>query len=164
MTDLIERLAILRQKTDGLRLYVLLDGAQYLQHRGERMTEAEGRYALFAGTPDAPLSHVGPWLIDAETIGESSLHDLIAMEREIPALTWIIAPQTLDGLAQLLQLNLNLRLPDGRTALLRFWDPRVLVTLADVLTAEQRYAFFGRIYEWHLLHEGRRVWIGRHHA
>ena len=45
-------------------------------------------------------------------------------------------------------------------ALLRFWDPRVLVNLAQVLSNEQRQEFFGYIHEWHLLHNGKRAWIG----
>jgi hypothetical protein len=55
-------------------------------------------------------------------------------------------------------------LPDGRSALLRFWDPRVLVNLARTLDGAQREEFFGHIHEWHLLDAGRRMWIGRQHA
>ena len=41
-------------------------------------------------------------------------------------------------LGQLLQLRLDVNLPDGRSALLRFWDPRVLVNLARTLDGAQR--------------------------
>lgn len=164
MIEVYERFRELRQQTDSLRLYALLDGAQYADRRGVRMDEQGGRYSLFQGTPDAPLAHAGPWLIDVASTDEDLVQDLGLLEQEVAAVTWIIAPQNLSGLAQLLQLNLDMRLPDGRVALVRFWDPRVLVTLAEVLTPQQRYDFFGRIYEWHLLHQGRRVWIGRRHA
>ncbi len=60
-----------------------------------------------------------------------------------------------------MQLRLNTRLPDGRTALLRFWDPRVLVSLAQLLDEVQRVEFFAHIEEWHLLDNGKRAWIGR---
>ena len=60
-----------------------------------------------------------------------------------------------------MQLRLDLRLPDGREALLRFWDPRVLVGLMQVLDEAQRLDFFAHIEEWHLLQDGRRAWIGR---
>lgn len=164
MLEIYERLAELRQQTDSLRLFALVDGAQYTSRRGIRLEEQGGRYPLFDRTPDAPLAHAGPWLIDAATAGDELVQDLAALELEVSAVTWIIALQSLDGLAQLLQLNLDMKLPDGRVALVRFWDPRVLVTLAEVLTPQQRYDFFGRIYEWHFLHQGRRVRIGRRHA
>lgn len=45
-----------------------------------------------------------------------------------------------------------------------FWDPRVLVNLAEVLEPAQRETFFTHIHEWHLLHKGQRVWVGRQHA
>ena len=86
---------------------------------------------------------------------------LAALEQTSPAVTWLIAQQNLDGLAQLLQLNLDTELPDGRTALLRFWDPRVLFNLAELLEPGQREMFFAHIHEWHLLHKGQRTWIGR---
>ena len=57
-----------------------------------------------------------------------------------------------------------MQLPDGRVALLRFWDPRVLVSLAEVLGPEQSAAFFAHIHEWHLLNNQQRVWIGRQDA
>jgi len=48
----------------------------------------------------------------------------------------------LQGLAQLLQLQINARIPDGRNALVRFWDLRVLTGLVDVLNPRQREIFF----------------------
>lgn len=65
----------------------------------------------------------------------------MSLEHAAPAVTWLIAPQTIAGLAQLLQLNLDTALPDGRTALLRFWDPRVLISLAELLEPGQREFF-----------------------
>jgi hypothetical protein len=121
-------------------------------------------FPLFADTPDAALCHAGPWLVDAARVEAPFVDELTTLEREVPSLTWLISSQDLDGLAQLLQLRLDVRLPDGRSALLRFWDPRVLANLAQTLDGVQREEFFGHIHEWHLLHEGRRVWIGRQHA
>lgn len=162
--DVLARLTQLRQSTPALRLYALVDGAQYEAHRAEPLAAMGGLCALFAGTPDAALAHAGPWLVDVEHVGEAFTADLASLEQEAPAVTWLMAPQDLGGLAQLLQLNLDTRLPDGRTALLRFWDPRVLGSLADLLDEPQREAFFAHIHEWHLLHNGQRAWIGRQHA
>lgn len=162
--DVVTRLVQLRLATPALRLYALVDGAQYRSQLGMSLTTREGCHSLFAGTPDAALAHAGPWLVDAEQAGDALLESLASLEQALPAVTWLIAPQNIAGLAQLLQLNLDTVLPDGRTALLRFWDPRVLVSLAEVLEPGQREEFFGYIHEWHLLHRGQRTWIGRQHA
>ena len=162
--DVMDRLMQLRRDMPALRLYALVDGAQYQTQRGEPLQAGAGLCALFSGTPDAVLAHAGPWLVNAEQAGEALTADLARLEKQAPAVTWMLAVQDLQGLAQLLQFNLNTQLPDGRTALLRYWDPRVLVTLAEVLGPEQRKAFFAHIHEWHLLHNQQRVWIGRQDA
>lgn len=164
MVDVTQRLSALREKLPALQLYALVDGVQYQTHYDEPLVAASGLIALFAGTPDAALAHAGPWLIAVEQAPDHLTAQLVELEHASPAVTWLIAPQDLTGLAQLLQLKLDIRLPDGRTALLRFWDPRVLASLAKTLDAKQRELFFAHIHEWHLLQEGRRVWIGRHHA
>ncbi|MBA9859793.1 DUF4123 domain-containing protein [Ralstonia insidiosa] len=162
--DVVERLAQLRSTSPTLRLYALVDGIQYEDRRGERLDDRPGYWPLFRGTPDGPLAHAGPWLVDVGEAGGAALNDLARLEREAPAVTWLIAEADLAGLAQLLQLHLDVRLPDGHVALLRFWDPRVLASLVNVLDARQRDAFFAHIHEWHLLRNGARAYIGRTHA
>lgn len=154
----------LRESYPALHLYALVDGIQYQTHLCKKLKDSTGMIALFAGTPDAPLAHAGPWLIDVARISRETADELAALERDAPSVTWLIALQDIRGLAQLLQLRLNIRLPDGRSALLRFWDPRVLANLAQTLFGKQRDEFFGHIYEWLLLHEGQRVRIGGRHA
>ncbi|MBU0915407.1 DUF4123 domain-containing protein [Aquabacterium parvum] len=162
--DVQSRWAQLHNTLPTLRLYALVDGVQYQTHFCKRFQPGNGLFPLFADTPDAALAHAGPWLVDAALAGEALVAELASLERDAPSLTWLIAPQDLEGLGQLLQLRLDAKLPDGRSALLRFWDPRVLVNLARTLDGAQREAFFGHIHEWHLLHEGQRVWIGRQDA
>lgn len=144
----------------ALRLYALVDGAQYSAQLGTPLTRQTGHYPLFVGTPDAALAHAGPWLVDVALADDALIEVLAALEQALPSVTWLIAPQSLDSLAQLLQLNLDIELPDGRAALLRFWDPRVLFNLAELLDSEQRESFFAHVEEWHLLHQGQRTWIG----
>jgi hypothetical protein len=164
MLDVKARWEQLRDAIPALRLYALVDGVQYQSQLCKRLQATTGLFPLFADTPDAALCHAGPWLVDAAHVEAPFVDELTTLEREVPSLSWLISPQDLDGLAQLLQLKLDVCLPDGRSALLRFWDPRVLANLAQTLDGEQREEFFGHIHEWHLLHEGRRVWIGRQHA
>lgn len=162
--DLAERLAQLRLRYPTLRLYGLVDGMQYEIHRGERLEAKPGLVSLFHGTPDGALAYAGPWLVDVEEVGDGLTADLARLEREAPSVTWLIAEADLSGLAQLLRLHLDARLSDGRVALVRFWDPRVLASLVDVLDVHQRETFFAHIHEWHLLHNGQRAHIGRAHA
>ncbi|WP_231739030.1 DUF4123 domain-containing protein [Herbaspirillum rubrisubalbicans] len=164
MFDVQSRLETLHNSMPALRLYALVDGVQYQAQLCKRFQSSSGLFPLFARTPDAALAHAGPWLVDTAIANHVSMAELITLERDAPALTWLIASQDLEGLGQLLQLRLDVNLPDGRSALLRFWDPRVLVNLARTLDAAQREEFFGHIHEWHMLHEGRRVCIRRHHA
>lgn len=160
--DVSERLVHLQQEYPGLKLYGLLDGAQYLERTGMRFNPQQGAEALFWETQDAALAFAGPWLLDAASVDAGLLQELVGFERGTYGVSWLIAHQDLCGLAQLLRLNLETELPDGRTALVRFWDPRVLAGLAEVLTPEQRQGFFGHIFEWHLLlNREHRVRIGR---
>ena len=162
--DVQQRHMLLARTHRALRLYALVDGVQYTRYFETPLTPLAGRRALFHGTDDAALAHAGPWLIDAEHAGSEQLAGLVELERAAPAVTWLIAPQDLEGLAQLLSLRLDMRLPDGRSALVRFWDPRVLANLAELLDGNQREEFFAHIHEWHMLHNGQRAWIGRNHA
>ena len=161
LIDVAERLNQLQAHHPALCLYALVDGAQYETHRQARLIQNTTCYPLFTGTPDAALAHAGPWLVDVARSAPSFVEDLATLEQETPSVTWLFAVQDLGGLAQLLQLHLETRLPDGRAALLRFWDPRVLVKLAQILEPAQREAMFGHIHEWHLLLDGKRAIIGR---
>lgn len=162
MFDVAQRLDALRLSAPALRFYALVDGVQYLRHRPQKLPPRFGMCALFDGTPDAVLAHAGPWLVDVEQSEAVMTEDLVDLEHQAPAVSWIISVQDFDGLAQLLRLNLDIELPDGRKALLRFWDPRTLVSLVHIFTPEQREAFFGCFHEWHFLREGQRVWVGRY--
>lgn len=162
--DVMQRLERLRTADPALRLYALVDGLQYEQRARQPMQAEPGVSALFAGTPDEALASAGPWLLDAGIASPQLIAAVTALEHTAPAVSWIIAGADLDGLAALLRLRLDVRLPDGRTALLRFWDPRALLAIARELDDRQRSEFFEHIVEWHLLVDGRRTHIGRHHA
>jgi hypothetical protein len=163
--DVQQRHASLQRDNSALRLYALIDGLIFTERFGQPLAPVGAQCcSLFEGSGDAALAHAGPWLLDTAQMPAEKLADLAQLERDMPALSWLIAAQTVEGLAQLLSLRLDTHLPDGRAALLRFWDPRVLVSLAEVLDDTQRQEFFAHIDEWHMLHKGRRVWIGRQHA
>ena len=161
MLDVEERFQQLAAVRDELRLYALVDGHQYEAHKGERIVPRPGvNRALFHGTDDAPLAHAGPWLYD---IGKCP--DLVAeladLEYNVPSVSWLITALDLEGLSQWLQLKLDAGLPNGKAALVRFYDPRVLGNLFSIMDVEQQASFFHLIDEWHFIYNGDRVWTGR---
>lgn len=163
MLDVQERLSRLKEHYSELELYALVDGLQYEQEHEERLQPGYAVRSLFANTPDEPLQHAGPWLIAIEQ-AQNLIPKIAILENNKPAVTWLISSAGFEGLAMLLQLRLDTQLADGTKALLRYWDPRVLAGLVGIMTPEQREDFFSHIHEWHLMHQGQRVWIGRHHA
>jgi hypothetical protein len=82
MIDAKERFTKLRNQTEALRLYALVDGPHYYYaYRGMRLTRQLAFYSLFEGAPDAALAHAGYWLVDAEQAGGSFVDDLAALEQ-----------------------------------------------------------------------------------
>ncbi|OWY28897.1 DUF4123 domain-containing protein [Herbaspirillum robiniae] len=149
----------------SMHLHALVDGLQYQEHfAGEPLGAQPDALALLRGTADSALADAGPWLIDLQTAGAALITQIERLELAAHAVTWLIAPLDIEALAAMLRQRLDVQLPDGRTAMLRFWDPRVLATIAQDMNDDQRRQFFGDIVEWHLLLDGRRVHIGRHHA
>lgn len=162
--DVIDRYNLLVQSQPALSLYALVDGLQYEAFTQKRIEIQNGiNRALFYGPQDAPLAHAGPWLYDMR-VAQDQLPTLIELEQAKPAVSWLITTLDLEGLALLLQLRLDAEMPDGKKALVRFYDPRVLLNMYDVMTEEQKAEFFSHIDEWHFLHQGKRVWTGRTHA
>lgn len=162
--DIQQRYTLLKSSRAELALHVLVDGLQYEQCRGEALAPDTGTIALFDGTGDAPLAHAGPWLVAVEQASPASVAAMAELEQASPAVSWLISTQPLEALAQHLRERIDVRAPDGRTALLRYWDTRVMVGLSELMSPAQRQDFFIGIEEWHLLDNGRRRWIGRHHA
>jgi hypothetical protein len=161
--DVQARLDALRERRGTTRAYALVDGLQYQQYAGKPFDDPDAR-ALFEGTPEASLAYAGPWLVDVDAAAPRLQSALVELERERPAVVWVLAGQALDALADALRQQLEARLADGKIGILRFWDPRVLGPLAQLMSAQQRETFFLHSEEWHFLQEGNRVWIGRHHA
>jgi Domain of unknown function (DUF4123) len=162
--DVLDRYRQLLQQQTHLRLYALVDGLQYELHQQLRIESNQGyNQALFQGTEDAPLAHAGPWLFDL-TENTADIETFAQLERNQPAVSWLITSLDLSGLADLLRLKLHAELPDGNQALLRFYDPRVLVNLYNIMDTSQKAAFFQFIDEWHFAHNGQRFWTGRTNA
>lgn len=159
--DVRQRHAQLSRQYPGLGVFALVDGLQYERVLGEPFDAARDSWALFEGTSEALLAHAGPHLVDVERSHAGLIGTLVELECRAPSVNWLLTSQAGPQLADHLRRQLNAELPEGGTALLRFWDPRVMVGLFNIMEPEQRRRMFEGIEEWHLLDGGSRRWIGR---
>lgn len=83
------------------------------------------------------------------------LADLIQLETESPALSWLVSDSSIEKLATHFSERLNVSLPDGKTALFRFYDPRVIHNIPQVLTSEQFHEITTPLIGWYYRFEGR---------
>lgn len=145
----------------SLGVFALVDGLQYELVLRKPFDSGGNSWALFDGTPEAHLAHAGPHLVEVERGFSDLIGRLAELEQRAPSVNWLLTSQPGPQLAQHLRQQLNVALPEGGTALLRFWDPRVMIGLFNIMAPEQRRQMFEGIEEWHLLDQGNRRWIGR---
>jgi hypothetical protein len=150
-TSKIEHYFVQRQVQVSLpvRLYGLVDALLYERASGspplERSTSA---IALFDSTPDASLADAGPWLIDFAQTAQAVRQSLFNLGANSEGASWLISAYPFEVLADELRGRLNARMPDGRTALLRFYDARLIGDIAALLTFTQRIEFFVPTFDW----------------
>ncbi|OAT17625.1 DUF4123 domain-containing protein [Buttiauxella noackiae] len=139
-----------------LTLFSLVDGLQYERHFGEELSAQHAAIPLFDTWPDSRIAFAGPWIIqlcESMEIREK----LCTLEVALPSVSWILSPLRLSDLASHFKKNMNIGLPNGRTALLRFQDPRVQVRLGEMLDSLQHQELTDSVQEW-LTTVGDRVW------
>ncbi|KVT53058.1 hypothetical protein WK53_07905 [Burkholderia ubonensis] len=144
---------------DAMRVYALVDGLQYQQHTGQQLEPIDDiAVSLFAGTTDIALAHAGPWLIYTKD-AQGRIAELDALETARPGVVWLFASADLETLAGKMRPHLSVRLSNSKSAMLRFWDPRVLHELNQSLQSKQERALFKTAREWLYLNEGQRRFI-----
>ncbi|WP_186206330.1 DUF4123 domain-containing protein [Burkholderia gladioli] len=129
-----------------LRLYALVDALLY--GRGEQVKRPAATIGLFDGTQDASLADAGPWLIDFESATDSVRQVLFSMGGRADGVSWLVSAYPLPDLAHELTGRLDARMPDGRTALLRYYDARLMVEIASLFSFAQRIEFFVPTFDW----------------
>ncbi len=141
-----------------LYTYALLDCAAYDEAwsvLGQRFPHAR-HLSLFADSPEAALVSASPLLIALDgdagaEHGENNgplRHWLRALEPTAPGISWIGSDNSLPVLASMLARRLACTIDDGQQAILRFFDPRILLGLPSALTATQRRWFFAPVRHW----------------
>ncbi|KVD88267.1 hypothetical protein WS63_00965 [Burkholderia stagnalis] len=152
MTDTtIEAFFVKRQQqlTMKVHLYALVDGLLYADAAdASPLQRSQSAVALFDGTPDASLADAGPWLIDYERASGTIRRTLSTMARGSTGVSWLISAYPIESLADELRNRLDLRLPDGRTALFRFYDARIMADMALLMEFTQRMQFFVATFDW----------------
>ena len=143
--------------SSDVSVFALVDGLQYERYFGEELSaEKSTAIPLFDSWPDSRIAFAGPWLIRMnETI--EMREQLEALEIALPGASWIVSGSTSEELVAHLQRFMNIGLPDGRAALLRFQDPRVQVRLGTMLNSQQHREMTGLMREWLTTVNGK-VW------
>lgn len=138
----------------AVRLFALVDGLAYAD-RASAPARSQAVAALFDRTADASLADAGPWLIDYELAGSAVQTRLAMLAAEHGGVSWLISAHGIASLADELRLRLDARLPDGRTALLRFYDARIMPDIAAMMSTLQRMQFFVVTFDWLVEVDGR---------
>lgn len=138
-----------QQLTMQVHLYALVDGLLYADAaNGSSPQRSQSAVAVFDSTQDASLADAGPWLIDYERAPDNTRQTLSAMASSSTGVSWLISGYPLESLADELRSRLDARLPDGRTALLRFYDARIMADIASLMEFTQRMQFFVPTFDW----------------
>ncbi|PHM37477.1 DUF4123 domain-containing protein [Xenorhabdus innexi] len=144
------------QKTHpDMKRYALVDGLQYERLFDEELTYSAGlNNPLFRRYPDAEIAFAGPWLFDLshDTV---FMEKFLTLEKTFPAVSWIYTNQSLDALTRHFEPYFNVHLESGETALLRFYDPRILHQMRDIFSQAQLIEFTQPIDEWHYWLDGQ---------
>lgn len=106
--------------------------------------------SLFLNQPEEKHSDVGPWLvqIDASHTMHGWLNALEGTGDCIPCVSHLATELGFEATFQHLQSMIEMQLSDGSSALLRFYDPRVMKRLLGILTAEQLEMLLAPFVEW----------------
>ncbi|MWP48051.1 DUF4123 domain-containing protein [Gilliamella sp. Pas-s27] len=141
-----------KQSRHKLTLYTLVDGLEYERLFRNELIQDKNILPLFIRPNNKEVAFAGPWLIDIMQVDKNVQNSLLQLEKTYSSVTWLISILRLDYLFNQLENQLHLRLPDKRNALLRYYDPRVLNNLQNVLTADQFKLFTLNINDWLYFH------------
>lgn len=137
------------QTSIPVRLYALIDALLYTRvPNAAPLERSAATTALFDGTPDASLADAGPWLIDIAQASIAMRRTLSELAAGADGVSWLISAYPFRSLAQELRERLDVRMPNGRTALLRFYDARLIGDIARLLSFSQRAEFFVSTFDW----------------
>ncbi|MBN6152794.1 DUF4123 domain-containing protein [Xanthomonas sp. AmX2] len=126
-----------------LQYHAASDG---LQHR-----------SLFDRQPEAKHAAAAPWLLALPHGAVRPTLDpwLMQLGRSNAGLTRLASEAPFEALFDHLEAQLDIALPDGSLALMRFFDPRAWLRYAGVLTVDQQLQVLGPVLEWQITLQGQ---------
>lgn len=160
MTEFERSVLSATARSPGQQFFALIDLAP---HEGllKKLVQANDSGArlksLFDGTPEEALLDGAPILIElsAQQRSKALLRTLISAEKASPSVTWICCRLSLEELFLHLQPYIDADMPNGRKALFRFYDPRILSAIRGGLSSDPLgKTLFAPISEWWLWQSG----------
>jgi Domain of unknown function (DUF4123) len=128
-------------------VYAILDGAS-APNLVKSLYEHEPEYCcLYRGELEPDMATVAPYLVRLEP--ESNFTELVLGEGW--GAHWgsfVVSPATLRTLRDHFRAFHAVELPDQRTVLFRYYDPRVLRNFLPVCTAAELATFFGPVQQF----------------
>jgi len=167
VTVQVEKYLAIRQQQMPypLRLYGLVDGLLYGEIAADQaLFRSASCVALFDGTPDEALADAGPWLLDCTGDRNSHMASLQRLGDSAVGCLWIVSGYAVDDLALALRARLNAHMPNGSTALLRYYDARITDDIAALLTPAQQAAFFAPGLDWLVQRDRQLIRIHQNHG
>lgn len=144
----LDALAIQAQNTNE-RLYALVDcGAAEKLHQGLDAIAGSFAVGLLHETSDASIAHLGPWLVEHAHLTETGYAKLNRIRPVANIVTWLQSPLDIAKLAAHLRHALEVQVEDGRSALVRFYDPQVLPGYLSLLPASSKAPLLEPISTW----------------
>ena len=133
-------------------LYALVDGALDPSILGEaERSHAEWRGLYPEKMLESRTPEMGPFLV-ALTPGDAGhdafMHSLLERSQGLDLVIWVASRQPIDVLAAHGHAYAEVKLPDGRSALLRHYDPSILEILVPMFDARQRADFLAAAREY----------------
>ncbi|MBO1748394.1 DUF4123 domain-containing protein [Stenotrophomonas sp. SI-NJAU-1] len=131
--------------------YAIVDAAAYADTYKALAWYAQDlpHRSLFARQPEAAHASIGPWLLQLPAQAHTQVDGwLRALELDRPVVAWLTSEAGFEAVFQHLEACLDLCRPNGRLALLRYWDGRVFLRLQRAFTLQQRRQLMGPLAWW----------------
>ncbi|WP_180183875.1 DUF4123 domain-containing protein [Acinetobacter sp. YH01020] len=100
---------------------------------------------LFKGTFEEEAYLYGPILIDLSYVDDKQLDNLFNLMKVKDSLIFLQSPLEPKLLRNSLLEKLYIEFEDGEIGILRFYDPRILIRLSNIINSEQTVQFMDGI-------------------
>lgn len=137
-------------KSNGM--FCLIDGAQIDHELGLNIELTYGACDyLFKGTFEEEAYLYGPILVDLNYVDDQQLKKLFKLMKDKDSLVFFQSFLEPKQLRNSLLEKLYIEFEDGEIGILRFYDPRILNRLNQILTLEQKQKFMTEINSYYFV-------------